>query len=56
MLFDNFSLIILMVTLGMYTNLPNQEVQILGTIQILMMIFFLTTFFPGASVERLKAL
>eukprot|EP00584_Thalassiosira_punctigera_P010888 CAMPEP_0172545922 /NCGR_PEP_ID=MMETSP1067-20121228/15753_1 /TAXON_ID=265564 ORGANISM="Thalassiosira punctigera, Strain Tpunct2005C2" /NCGR_SAMPLE_ID=MMETSP1067 /ASSEMBLY_ACC=CAM_ASM_000444 /LENGTH=531 /DNA_ID=CAMNT_0013332759 /DNA_START=130 /DNA_END=1725 /DNA_ORIENTATION=- len=56
MLFDNVSLLISMVTLGLYTDLPDQAVQILGAMPFLLMIFFSTTFSPGAGVAGLKAL
>lgn len=34
-LFDNLSLLVSMVTLGLYTNLPDQAVQILGAMPFL---------------------
>lgn len=55
-LFDNLSLLISMVCLGLYTNLPQQAVQILGSMPFLFMIFFSTTFSPGAGVAGLKNL
>lgn len=55
-LFDNLSLLVSMVTLGLYTNLPDQAVQILGAMPFLLMIFFSTTFSPGAGVPGVKAL
>ncbi|EED87024.1 predicted protein [Thalassiosira pseudonana CCMP1335] len=55
-LFDNLSLLISMVCLGLYTDLPQQAVQILGSMPFLFMIFFSTTFSPGAGVAGLKNL
>lgn len=55
-LFDNLSLLVSMITLGLYTNLPDQAVQILGAMPFLLMIFFSTTFSPGAGVKGLKEL
>ena len=55
-LFDNLSLLISMVCLGLYTDLPDQAVQILGALPFLLMIFFSTTFSPGAGVKGLKEL
>jgi len=56
MLFDNVSLLVTMVTLGLYTDLPDQMVQIFGAMPFLLMIFFSTTFSPGAGVGGIKAL
>mmetsp|Transcript_16799 Transcript_16799/g.36243 ORF Transcript_16799/g.36243 Transcript_16799/m.36243 type:complete len:481 (+) Transcript_16799:147-1589(+) len=56
MFFDNFSLVIAMICLGLYTNLSDHEVQILGAMPFLLMIFFSTTFSPGAGVNGLKGL
>jgi hypothetical protein len=42
--------------LGLYTDLPDQQVQILGSMPFLFMIFFSTTFSPGAGVAGLKNL
>lgn len=56
MLFDNLSLLVSMLLLGLYTNLPDQGVQILGSMPFLLMIFFSTTFSPGAGVKGVKAL
>lgn len=55
-LFDNLSLLVMMLLLGLYTNLPDQAVQILGSMPFLFMIFFSTTFSPGAGVKGLKEL
>lgn len=55
-LFDNVSLMVSMLTLGLYTNLPDQAVQIFGAMPFLLMIFFSTTFSPGAGVNGVKEL
>mmetsp|Transcript_17597 Transcript_17597/g.36757 ORF Transcript_17597/g.36757 Transcript_17597/m.36757 type:complete len:506 (+) Transcript_17597:219-1736(+) len=55
-LFDNASLMLAPICLGLYTNLPLQAVQILGAFPFLLMIFFSTTFSPGAGVDGLKNL
>ena len=47
-LFDNVSLMVAILCLGLYTDLPDQAVQILGSLPFLFMIFFSTTFSPGA--------
>jgi hypothetical protein len=52
MFFDAFSDTIPLVCLGIFTHLPFEAVQILGVIPFLLMIFFLTTFSPGAGVKR----
>jgi len=55
-LFDNLSLMVAILCLGLYTDLPDQQVQILGSMPFLFMIFFSTTFSPGAGVSGLKNL
>ena len=55
-LFDNLSLLVGMILFGLYTNLPDQAVQILGAMPFLFMIFFSTTFSPGSGVKGVKAL
>lgn len=55
-LFDNLSLLVAMIILGLYTSLPDQAVQILGAMPFLLMIFFSTTFSPGAGVKGIKEL
>jgi len=55
-LFDNLSLLVSMLLLGLYTDLPDQAVQILGAMPFLLMIFFSTIFSPGAGVNGLKEL
>jgi len=55
-LFDILSLLIGMVLFGLYSDLPDQAVQILGAVPFLFMIFFSTTFSPGSGVKGVKAL
>lgn len=55
-LFDNLSLMVAILCLGLYTDLPDQQVQILGGMPFLFMIFFSTTFSPGAGLAGLKNL
>lgn len=55
-LFDNASLMLAPICLGLYTDMPLQAVQILGAFPFLLMIFFSTTFSPGAGVPGLKSL
>lgn len=55
-LFDNLSLLIGMILFGLYSNLPDQAVQILGALPFLFMIFFSTTFSPGSGVKYVKEL
>lgn len=54
MIFDSGSMTFPMICFGIYTPLPFQAVQILGSLPFLMMIFFSTTFSPGAGVEFFK--
>ena len=54
MLFDGFSLGAPWVCVGLYTKLPLQQVSILSSMPFLFMIFFSTTFSPGAGVEGVK--
>merc|ERR1719203_1274301 len=56
LVFDNLSLLVGMILFGLYTNLPDQAVQILGAMPFLFMIFFSTTFSPGSGVEGVKGL
>jgi ABC-type lipoprotein export system ATPase subunit len=56
MLFDSASVTFPLIALGIFTNLPFQLVQILGTLPFLFLIFFSTTFSPGSGVPGLKAL
>jgi len=54
--FDIAALTFPMIFIGIYTNLTFEAVQILGGLPFLSMIFFSTTFAPGAGVPGLKAL
>lgn len=56
MFFDSASLTAPMICLGIYSNMPLQEVQIFGSLPFLLMIFLSTTFSPGAGVEGVKEL
>ena len=56
MLFDSGSMTFPLVCLGLYSTLSFQAVQIFGTLPFLFMIFFSTTFSPGAGVEAVKEL
>ena len=55
-LFDNLSVTFPLVCLGIYTHMPFQAVQILGTLPFLLMIFLSTTFSPGAGVPVIRDL
>jgi len=54
MLFDSASLTFPFICFGLYTNLPFQAAQILSSMPFLLMIFFSTTFSPGAGLPVLK--
>jgi len=56
MMTENISLTFPFMFLGIYSNLPLQLVQILGGIPFIFMIYFSTTFAPGAGVPGLKEL
>lgn len=56
MLFDSASLTLPFICFGLYSKLPLQVVQILSSLPFLFMIFFSTTFSPGAGLEGVKAL
>jgi len=56
MLFDSASLTLPFICFGLYSMLPLQVVQIVASLPFLFMIFFSTTFSPGAGVEGVKAL
>jgi len=56
MFFDAASLTITLVCCGLYTNMSFEQVQIFGSLPFLLMIFFSTTFSPGAGVEGVKVL
>jgi len=53
---DIVSLTLPMILVSLYSHMPFETVQIVGTAPFLMMIFFSTTFSPGSGVEGLKAL
>ena len=53
---DSVSMTFPLICLGLYTNLPFQVVQIMGSLPFLFMIFLSTTFSPGAGVEVIKEL
>ena len=55
-LFDSASMTFPFICLGVYTKLPFQAVEILGSMPFLLMIFFSTTFSPGSGVPVLKEL
>jgi hypothetical protein len=55
-LFDSASLTFPLICLGIYTKMPFQAVQILGSLPFLLMIFLSTTFSPGAGVPVVKEL
>jgi ABC-type lipoprotein export system ATPase subunit len=55
-LFNNFADFVLMLLLGLYTDLPFHLIEIYGAMPFLFMIFFSTTFSPGAGVPGLKEL
>ena len=56
MLFDSASLTLPFLCLGLYSRLPLQTVQILAGLPFLLMIFFSTTFSPGAGVAGVNNL
>jgi hypothetical protein len=56
MLFDSASMTFPFIALGIFTSLPFQLAQILGSLPFLFMIFFSTTFSPGSGVPGLKVL
>ena len=56
MLCDSASLTLPLVTMGIYTRLPFETVQIVGSVPFLGMLFLSTTFSPGAGVSVLKEL
>merc|ERR1712029_42157 len=49
-------LLVSIILFGLYSDLPDAAVQILGAMPFLFMIFFSTTFSPGAGVRGLKEL
>jgi hypothetical protein len=56
LLFDSVSMEFLFICLGIYTKLPFQPVDILGSMPFMLMIFFSTTFSPGAGLPGVKVL
>eukprot|EP00522_Entomoneis_paludosa_P002878 CAMPEP_0172468606 /NCGR_PEP_ID=MMETSP1065-20121228/61671_1 /TAXON_ID=265537 /ORGANISM="Amphiprora paludosa, Strain CCMP125" /LENGTH=487 /DNA_ID=CAMNT_0013226029 /DNA_START=17 /DNA_END=1480 /DNA_ORIENTATION=+ len=56
MFFDSGSLTFPLICLGIYTSMPFQAVQILGSLPFLLMIFLSTTFSPGSGIPVLKEL
>jgi hypothetical protein len=56
LLFDSISMTFTMMCLGIFSKLPFQSVQILGSLPFLLMIFLSTTFSPGAGVPVVKEL
>jgi hypothetical protein len=56
MLVDRASFVVPFIYLGLYTNLSQQAVAILGTLPFLLMLFWSTAFSPGSGVEGLKEL
>lgn len=56
MLFDSSSLTFPLICMGVYTRLPFQTAQILGSLPFLLMIFLSTTFSPGSGVPVIKEL
>jgi len=56
MFFDSASLTFPFICLGIYTKLDFASVQILGSLPFLLMIFFSTTFSPGAGLAGVKVL
>ena len=56
MIMDSGSLTFPLLAMGLYTKLPFQTAQILGSLPFLLMIFFSTTFSPGAGIPVLKEL
>tara|TARA_B110001452_G_scaffold191656_1_gene161771 strand:+ start:188 stop:1630 length:1443 start_codon:yes stop_codon:yes gene_type:complete len=56
MLFDSASLTLPFICFGLYSRLPLQIVQVLASLPFLFMIFFSTTFSPGAGLGGVKEL
>jgi ABC-type lipoprotein export system ATPase subunit len=55
-LLDSASMTFPLIALSLFTNLPFQTVQILGTIPTMFIIFFSTTFSPGSGVPGISML
>ena len=56
MFFDIFSLVFPMISISIYTKLPQQPSFFLGSLPFLLVIFFSTTFSPGSGVAIVKEL
>eukprot|EP00977_Amphora_coffeiformis_P013134 scaffold3396_cov176-Amphora_coffeaeformis.AAC.7 len=56
MMMDTGSLLVPFILCGLYTHLPLQPAQIVSRLPFLCMIFFSTTFSPGAGISGLKGL
>jgi len=56
MMMDTGSLLVPFILCGLYTHLPLQPAQIMSRLPFLFMIFFSTTFSPGAGITGLKGL
>mmetsp|Transcript_7424 Transcript_7424/g.12925 ORF Transcript_7424/g.12925 Transcript_7424/m.12925 type:complete len:525 (-) Transcript_7424:384-1958(-) len=54
--FDNLATLVMIMLLGLYTELPSQAVMMLGGMPFMFMIFFSTTFSPGSGVNGIKGL
>jgi hypothetical protein len=54
--FDNVSSLIALIYLGLYTEMPDQRVQILGQVPYLLGIFFSASYSPGAGIKGTKEL
>ena len=53
---DSFSMTVPFFYLGLYTNLPFQAVDIIGSLPFMFMMFFSTTFSPGSGIEGVNDL
>jgi hypothetical protein len=56
MFLDFISLTCYGIALGIYSNMPSEVIQVVGSIPVLCMIFFSTTFSPGSGLPGLKSL
>ena len=56
MLFNNIFQLFALICLGLYTEMPDQRVQILGQVPFLLSIFFSTSYSPGAGIKGAKEL
>ena len=55
-MFDNLSTMLPFVYMGLYTAAPAQEVEVVGSLPYLLMLFLSTAFSPGAGIPGLKGL